>query len=460
MSDAPASASPPGPPAAASSGRPPDRAADRFDVPFAVPQTHRLRFTRDALGADAGVLADLLEGGEPGENGVTPKVQVWVDAALAAGVPGLAGRLDGLLAGWAAAGLAEPAGVFRLAGGEACKNDPRHVERVLAAINAADLDRRSYVLAVGGGAVLDAVGYAAATAHRGVRLVRLPSTTLAQGDSGVGVKNAVNAFGKKNWRGTFATPWAVVNDAALLASLPDRDFRGGFSECVKVSLLKSEADFAALCRDAAAIRARAFDAYWPALKASCLWHLDHITAGGDPFEAREARPLDFGHWSAHRLEPLSGYAVRHGEAVGIGVALDVLYSAAVRGLPAADAGRVLDCLAALGLPLSHPLIHDADVLMRGLEEFRQHLGGRLTVTMLAGVGEPRDVHAVDPAAMRQAVRDLARAATARRATWADFFEDLGQPVPTPRAAGPGRPGVATDGARAYPARPRPAAVTP
>ena len=426
---APASASRDPRPAGIVAATPDDRAADRFDVAFHVPLVHRLRFTRDALGEDSERLLELLEGGE-----TTPKVQVWVDAAVAEGVPGLAGRLSELLGDWADAGRVEPAGVFRLTGGEACKNDPRHVERALAAINDADLDRRSYLLVLGGGAVLDAVGYAAAIAHRGVRLVRLPTTTLAQGDSGVGVKNAVNLFGKKNWRGTFATPWAVVNDAKLLETLPDRDFRGGFSECVKVSLLKSADDFADLCRLAGDIKDRDFDAYWPALKTSCLWHLRHITAGGDPFEALEARPLDFGHWSAHKLEPMSGYAVRHGEAVGMGVALDVLYSAAVHGLPAADSDRVLGCLADLGLPLSHPLLGDADVLMRGLEEFRQHLGGRLTVTMLAGVGDPRDVHEVDPAAMKQAVKTLAAEAKRRRATWADFFRDLGRPVPDAPAA--------------------------
>ncbi|MFH5803211.1 3-dehydroquinate synthase, partial [Alienimonas sp. DA493] len=434
MSDPSRPASPaavPAPPSGSRSSGPgllQDRDADRFDVPFTVPLTHRLRFTRDALGADASELAALLESGE-GEHRVVPKVQIWTDAALAEGVPGLTERLNELLAEWAAAGLAEPAGAYRIVGGEACKNDPRHVDRVLKAINDADLDRRSYVLALGGGAVLDAVGYAAATAHRGVRLIRLPSTTLAQGDSGVGVKNAVNRFQKKNWQGAFAAPWAVVNDARLLETLPDRDFRGGFSECVKVSLLKSAEDFADLCDRAAAIKNREFDAYWPALKTSCLWHLNHITAGGDPFEAREARPLDFGHWSAHRLEPLSGYAVRHGEAVGMGVALDVLYSAAVHGLPQSDADRALDCLAALGLPLWHPLLGEADRLLRGLEEFRQHLGGRLTITLLNGVGLPVNVHEIDDAAMREALRSLSRAARDRGATWEGFFQDLGQSLP-------------------------------
>ncbi|MCV5942208.1 3-dehydroquinate synthase, partial [Escherichia coli] len=84
----------------------------------------------------------------------------------------------------------------------------------------------------GGGAVLDMVGFAAATAHRGVRLVRVPTTVLAQNDSGVGVKNSVNAYGKKNWLGTFAPPYAVLNDLPFLTALEDRDWLGGLAEAV------------------------------------------------------------------------------------------------------------------------------------------------------------------------------------------------------------------------------------
>src|SRR5207247_9388675 len=103
---------------------------------------------------------------------------------------------------------------------ETFKNKTSVLEGMLKTFEAAGLDRRSYVIVAGGGAVLDAVGFAAAIAHRGLRLVRLPTTTLSQADSGVGVKNSVNLFGKKNWIGTFAVPWAVINDAGLLEPLP------------------------------------------------------------------------------------------------------------------------------------------------------------------------------------------------------------------------------------------------
>ena len=194
-------------------------------------------------------------------------------------------------------------------GGEAIKNDIHVLERMLKVMHAADLDRRSYVVVIGGGAVLDTVGFAAAIAHRGIRLVRLPTTTLAQADSGIGVKNSVNLFQKKNWLGTFAVPWGVINDAAMLSTLSDRDFMCGFAEAVKVSLLRCPQLFDELERSADAIRRRDGSVAGGIIRRSAELHMDHITRGGDPFEANEARPLDFGHWSAHRLEALSDFSL-------------------------------------------------------------------------------------------------------------------------------------------------------
>lgn len=369
-----------------------------FDVPFAVPFVHRLRFTTDSFGRDQDVLADVLE-----PSGTQPaRVQFWVDEHLSEAHPELKTRLHAFVRAHSDR-VMMPGNIQTVPGGEAVKNDIEILERMLKCIHAADLDRRSYIVVIGGGAVLDAVGVAAAVSHRGIRLVRIPTTTLAQADSGVGVKNSVNLFGKKNWCGTFAVPWAVINDAAMLDSLPDRDFVCGFSEAVKVSLLKSPEIFDQLCRDADRIRQRDMEAAWPMIQLSGKLHLDHITCGGDPFEMREARPLDFGHWSAHKLEALTDFELRHGEAVAIGVAVDTVYSSLVHGLPAEDAQRVLDCLCRLGLPLDHQALHETQPLFDGLEEFRQHLGGRLTVTMLRSVGDAVDVHEVDRDRMLDAI---------------------------------------------------------
>ena len=384
--------------------QPPSTRALEFTVPF----MHRLLFTHDVFGsAERDVLASVLE--SSGE--LAPKVQFWIDAQVLAAQPGLSRAIDAFFVSQGR--RLQFAGVHTIAGGEAVKNDWAHVERMLATIHEADLDRRSYMVVIGGGAVLDAVGFAAATAHRGIRLVRLPTTTLGQADSGVGVKNAVNRFGKKNWLGTFAVPWAVINDTTLLTSLPDRDYAAGFSEAVKVSLLKSPDAFAGLHRDAARIRNRDLAVALPALRNAAEMHLRHIASGGDPFEALEARPLDYGHWSAHRLEAMTNFEVRHGEAVSIGVAIDSVYSSLVHGLPARDAERILQTLLNLGLPIDHPALDDSDQLFAGLEEFRQHLGGRLTLTMLRCIGEPLEVHEADTTAMSEAIRHVRRVARAR-----------------------------------------------
>ncbi|MGI9472184.1 MAG: 3-dehydroquinate synthase [Rubripirellula sp.] len=373
-----------------------DSSEHSIDIRFSVPFVHRLRVTDDVSRADFPELLKVLDGGDSGK----PKVLVVSERALSSAAERIAKRLT-------AAGTVQLIDQPLLVqGGEDIKNSSVVVESILSQINAANLDRRSYIVAIGGGAMLDAVGYAAAIAHRGIRLVRLPTTTLAQGDSGVGVKNAINFFDKKNWIGTFAVPWAVINDTALLETLPDRDFQSGFSEAVKVSLLKDRQEFNWLCRNADAIRRREVPACKRAIHQSCMLHLKHITEGGDPFEMLEARPLDFGHWSAHRLEPLTDYQIRHGEAVAIGVAIDTIYSSIKFGFPDDDMWKVCCCLRQLGMQLWHQGLNPMDRLMKGLEEFRQHLGGRLTITMLREVGDPINVHEIDRVAMTASINQL------------------------------------------------------
>src|SRR5258708_23452099 len=131
-------------------------------------------------------------------------------------------------------------------GWECTKNDLTNVATIQEAIHQYGICRHSYVMAIGGGAVIDMVGYAAATAHRGVRFIRVPTTVLSQNDSGIGVKNSVNAFGKKNFLGTFAPPFAVLNDLSFLDTLPLREWRSGMAEAVKVSLIKDSSFFAEL----------------------------------------------------------------------------------------------------------------------------------------------------------------------------------------------------------------------
>lgn len=378
------------------------REDSHIDINFEVPCTHRLRFTTDLFGRDQEVLLDLLE--SSGDR--IPRVQFWVDARVAQAQPNLSLRIR-RFANQHPDKFQLIGNIQTCPGGEDVKNDIHIIERMLKCINAADLDRRSYVVVIGGGAVLDAVGFAAAIAHRGIRLIRIPTTTLAQADSGVGVKNSVNLFSKKNWVGTFQVPWAVINDEELLLTLPDREFRNGFSEAVKVSLLKDAIEFRRIEESAERIRVRDMQAARPVIRRSAELHIQHITQGGDPFEALEARPLDYGHWSAHKLEPMTNFELRHGEAVAIGVAVDTVYSSLVHGLPKEDARRVLTCLNRLGLSVDHPVLHQTEELFGGLEEFRQHLGGRLTLTMLTAIGEKIDVHEVDREKMLRSIEHVA-----------------------------------------------------
>lgn len=294
-----------------------------------------------------------------------------------------------------------------LEGGEGVKNDPSLVNRLHGEIERAGLCRHSYIVAVGGGALLDLVGYAAATAHRGIRLIRVPTTVLSQGDSGVGVKNGINAFGKKNFLGTFSPPFAVINDLDFLTTLSDRDWRSGLAEAVKAALIRDRPFFDQLESDADRLAARdqnaiaAMEAMERTIRRSAEIHLRHI-AGGDPFELGSSRPLDFGHWAAHKLEVLSDHTLRHGEAVSVGIALDTTYSYLSGPLPKASWERIIGLLSALGLPCYRPELK-APALFQGLTDFREHLGGPLTVMLLQEIGRGIEVHEMDETLLREGI---------------------------------------------------------
>jgi 3-dehydroquinate synthase len=298
-------------------------------------------------------------------------------------------------------------------GGEHAKNGPDAIARIQRTIHEHGICRHSYVVAVGGGALLDMTGFAAATAHRGVRLVRVPTTVLAQNDSAVGVKNGVNAYGQKNFLGTFTPPQAVLIDFDFLTTLPDRDWRGGIAEAVKVGLVKDPEFFGFIEANAHGLRARDMEAMRYVVTRCAELHLDHIATSGDPFELGSSRPLDFGHWAAHKLECLSGWRLRHGEAVSVGIALDVTYAHLAGLLGRAAWERILDLLRALGLPTYAPELRlEAGAtnvrrcFLDGLDEFREHLGGELTIMLLEGIGRGVEVHEVDEAKLVESVAVL------------------------------------------------------
>jgi 3-dehydroquinate synthase len=278
-------------------------------------------------------------------------------------------------------------------------------------IDTAHLDRHSYVVAIGGGAFLDATGFAAATAHRGMRLVRVPTTTLAQCDSGVGVKCAINGFGKKNWIGSFAVPYAVVNDFAFLQSLDSLTQRAGLIEAVKVALVKDREFFEWIETHLAGLAAANSSLIEECVERSAMLHARHIAEGGDAFESGSSRPLDFGHWAAHKLESMTDGELSHAPAVAIGLALDALYSVEIGLLSPPLAERILAVISGLCLAVFHPALNQRDaggrrIVLDGLEEFREHLGGRLNMMMLGGIGRAVDVHELHADALERCIDKL------------------------------------------------------
>ncbi|MEP6916766.1 MAG: 3-dehydroquinate synthase [Acidobacteriota bacterium] len=367
-----------------------------------------VHFTTGLFAASNRLLRDLVGAAEGGP----ARVVAVIDRGVQRAHPGLTDAITSYIAHHHDR-MALSAPVLLLPGGEQVKNDPDHVTQVLDAIHAGALCRHSYLIAVGGGAVLDVAGFAAATAHRGVRLIRVPTTVLAQDDSAVGVKNGVNAYGKKNYLGTFAPPFAVVNDFSFLATLSDRDWVGGLTEAVKVALIRDASLFDFLEKHAAALLDRDPAAMEQVIRRSAVLHLRHIATSGDPFEQGSSRPLDFGHWAAHKLEQVTQHRMRHGEAVGVGIALDSTYAHLAGFLPEPEWRRITGLIMALGLSVYSPALSerldapaDPSCVLRGLAEFQEHLGGRLTIMLLRGIGLPFDVNEIRTDVMIRSIEML------------------------------------------------------
>jgi 3-dehydroquinate synthase len=361
-----------------------------------VSYDYPVHFTRDVLDPANGLLAGSIDRLHEGRR---HRVQVFIDSGVVTAWPEIGQSVRAYADAYPEIMelVTDPVTV---PGGERAKNTRAAAERVMESIADHHLCRQSFVIAIGGGSALDIIGLSAALVHRGLRLIRIPTTVLAQNDSGVGVKNGIDAYGVKNYAGTFAPPFAVLIDPAFLRTLEDRYWIGGIGEAFKVALIKDAGFFAYLCEQADALRARDEATIEEVVKRSALLHLDHIREGGDPFESGTARPLDFGHWSAHRLEVMSGYEIGHGWAVAIGVALDSFY-ARETGLISPEAfDTIIDAMTRTGLPVWSSLLERREPdgtlsVLQGLADFREHLGGDLHVTLPGTIGSRVDNHEMD-----------------------------------------------------------------
>jgi 3-dehydroquinate synthase len=279
-----------------------------------------------------------------------------------------------------------------VAPGEASKSYPVF-EQVCEAILKARIERDDLIVALGGGVIGDLAGFAAAVVRRGLDYVQVPTTLLAQVDSSVGGKTAIDSSQGKNLIGAFHQPILVLADTALLDTLPPREFRAGYAELVKYGLLGDAAFFDWLetnWRDVFAGNAAGSFAREHAVAVAC--RAKAAIVGRDERDIGERALLNLGHTFGHALEAACGFSDRllHGEAIAVGMALAFDFSARRGLLPAADAERVKRHLAAVGLPtrlsdISGPL-PSVDQMMELIAQDKKVKRGMLTFVLVRAIG--------------------------------------------------------------------------
>ena len=276
--------------------------------------------------------------------------------------------------------------------------------RVVDDILAARIERNDVVLALGGGVVGDLAGFASAIVRRGVRLVQMPTTLLAQVDSSVGGKTGINSPRGKNLIGAFHQPALVIADCGVLDSLPPRIFNAGYAEVAKIGLIQDAGFFVWLEKNW-----RAMAAGWPerddAIAIACRAKAETVAA--DETEQGVRALLNLGHTFGHTLEAATGYSDRlyHGEAVAIGMVLAHQFSARLGLAPPEDAERVAAHLAEVGLPTRIGDIpganFTAEQLMQLMAQDKKVVRGQLTLILTRGIGKAFIARDVAPASVTE-----------------------------------------------------------
>ncbi len=295
--------------------------------------------------------------------------------------------------------------------GELQKGDWAAVLDTMWHFGGSTFGRQDYCLAIGGGAMLDMVGFALSVIYRGVRVVRLPTTVLAQCDAGVGVRTFVNEAGRKDFASTLAPPFAVINDFAMLRSLNRREWIGGAAEAFKIAITRDADFFDFLCEHAEDVQNRDESVMEALIKRSAVAHLERIRAEGVSFGSGRETPLEFGHWAGHRIEALSRFWLAHGQAVAVGVALDSVYAQRVNLITEDELERILGGLVDMGLPIYTKYLDCRTgagelKLLAALRDLRRRLGGRLAITLPDGIGHSCPIHSIDVKIVAEAVAYL------------------------------------------------------
>jgi len=275
------------------------------------------------------------------------------------------------------------------------------VERLYDDMLRCGLDRKSFVVALGGGVVGDVAGFAAATYMRGIAVVQVPTTVVAQVDSSIGGKTGVNLAEGKNLVGAFHQPRLVVIDPETLYTLEERDLRAGFAEIVKHGVIRDAVHFAWLEAYVAAFLGLDLPTLEEAIAESC--RIKAAVVALDERESGLRAILNFGHTVGHALEALTDYgAFRHGEAIAIGMACAAELSMAVNNAPAADAKRVIALLERAGLPTAFSGIETAAILAQ-VRRDKKVEERRLRLVLLDRIGEVSIAPDVDEGALASAI---------------------------------------------------------
>lgn len=294
-------------------------------------------------------------------------------------------------------------GVLALPAGETTK-DVAFLQRGWDACFEHQLDRSSAIVALGGGVIGDLAGFVAATYLRGIRFLQIPTSLLAQVDSSVGGKTAVNHPRSKNSIGAFYQPCAVLIDPATLRSLPDREYRAGLAEVVKYGVISDAKFFGWLEANVAAILAHDAATLEQLIFECC--RLKAWVVGQDETETGLRAILNFGHTFAHAIEATAGYgAVLHGEAVAIGMGLAGRLAADLGLWPAADQRRLIELMRALGLRFGWPLRDKplaTDTLLEAMARDKKSRHGRLRLILPEGMGQVQMHDAIAIEAVRAA----------------------------------------------------------
>ena len=275
------------------------------------------------------------------------------------------------------------------------------VEQVVDALLAARLGRDGLVVALGGGVIGDLAGFAAVVYQRGVPFVQVPTTLLAQVDSSVGGKTAINHARGKNMIGAFHQPAAVISDVATLDTLPDRELRSGLAEVIKHGFALDARFVDWLETNVEKLLRRDREALAYAVRRSC--ELKARIVAADEREADERALLNFGHTFGHAIEAGAGYGTwLHGEAVAAGMVMAAELSALMGDLKKTEVGRVRELVRRAGLPIAGPALAP-ERLIELMALDKKAAKGRMRFVVLESIGRARLRADVDDAAVRRAI---------------------------------------------------------